>query len=114
MRFSSVRRIARPASTFPTVRDISIVGGGDWVRGVELIGAVGGAVIGDVWLFGVLLRGVSRVWLVGWTTTSCVITRNPGLYLFFPQTRGEMRRREGVCFEGKWVNGLYILSGLRL
>lgn len=41
MRFSSVRRIARPASTFPTVRDISIVGGGDWVRGVGLIGAVG-------------------------------------------------------------------------
>lgn len=28
MRFSSVRRMARPASTFPTVRDISIVGGG--------------------------------------------------------------------------------------
>lgn len=44
MRFSSVRRIARPASTFPTVRDISIVGGRgldtrgwiDWSCGGEL------------------------------------------------------------------------------
>lgn len=42
MRFSSVRRIARPASTFPTVRDMSIVGGGGiGCAGVELIRARG-------------------------------------------------------------------------
>lgn len=54
MRFSSVRRMARPASTFPTVRDISIVGEGDWVRGDRLIGAVVGSCYRG--LFGVLLR----------------------------------------------------------
>lgn len=96
MRFSSVRRIARPASTFPTVRDISIVGGGeglgargwpDWSCRRE-----GGELLSGCLVFFCETSAACGLWVNRRITFH---HSEPGLSLFF-QRRRDLHRGKGL------------------